>query len=158
MKKRNRVTRIVTVLLAVLFLVALPLSVSAQGVDSVDGMDFPVIEGYAPLEGSDVQPRGFTRNYSKYLTSSSSFVMSDSNWYGENVVLVQFNSSNGPSQISVYVIDGGGNTIGPTTISLSRSAGFLLKSVAGSFEVYARKTAGYDGNVNLSVTLTSTYA
>ena len=108
-------------------------------------------------EYPDVQPYGFTREYTKNLTSSTAYIMGDSNWFGENAVSVQFKSSNGPTQISVYVIDGGGNTIGPKTIALSKSAGFLLISVSGSFEVYARKTAGYDGNVSLTVTLTNSY-
>lgn len=157
MKKYNCATRIFSIFLVVLFAIVLPLSVSAQEVDLPDEMTFPIIEGRAGLEDSSIQPHSFTRTYEKYLTSSSTYIMGDSNWFGEDTVLVEFSSSKGPSQISVYVIDGAGNTIGPKTISLSRSAGFLLKSVSGSFEVYAKKTAGYDGDVTLKVQLTNTY-
>ena len=135
----------------------MPLAVSAQEVDVSEEMTFPVAESKMGLEDSSIQPRSFTRTYTKYLTSSSVLVMSDGNWFGEDTVLVQFEASNGPTQISAYVVDGAGNTIGPKTISLSRSAGFLLKSVSGSFEVYARKAAGYNGNVTMKVQLTNTY-
>lgn len=45
MKKHNRVTRMMSILLAVLLIVALPLSVSAQEVDSAVEMTFPIMEG-----------------------------------------------------------------------------------------------------------------
>lgn len=154
MKKNNCLTRLKSILLAVLLIFALPLSVSAQEVDPTDEI---IVSGISVPDNSEVHPEGFTRQYTRYLTSSSAIIMSDSNWFGEDTVLVQFKSSEGPTQISVYVIDGAGNTIGPRTIDLSKTSGFLLRSVSGSFEVYARKSAGYDGNVTVSVTLTNTY-
>lgn len=157
MKKNSLVTRIFSIFLVALFIVAMPLAVSAQEVDVSEEMIFPVAESMMGLEDPSIQPRSFTKTYTKYLTSSSVLIMSDGNWFGEDTVLVQFTSSDGPTQISVYVVDGKGNTIGPKTISLSRSAGFLLKSVSGSFEVYARKASGYDGNVTMTVQLTNSY-
>lgn len=157
MKKHSCISRVLSILLVALIATVLPLSVSAQEVILPDDMEFPSVEEKSVLEGSSIQPQGFTKTYTKYLTSSSTYIMGDSNWFGEDVVLVEFTSSEGPTQISVYVIDGAGNTIGPKSISLSRSAGFMLKSVSGTFEVYAKKTAGYDGNVTVKVQLTNTY-
>ncbi len=157
MKKNNLAKRFFSVFLVALLAIAMPLAVSAQEVNVPEEMIFPITEDKVGLDDSSIQPRGFTRICNEYLTSTPILILGDSNWFGEDVVLVEFTSSDGPTQISVYVVDGEGNTIGPKTISLSRSAGFLLKSVSGSFEVYARKTAGYDGDVTMTVQLTNTY-
>ena len=84
-------------------------------------------------------------------------VMSDGNWFGEELVIVRFTSSEGPTSISVYALDSAGNKIGPRTISLGGAASFVLKNVSGSFEIYASSNAGKNGNVKLTVVL-STYA
>lgn len=157
MKKNNLAKRIFSVFLVALLAIAMPLAVSAQEVNVPEEMIFPIAEDKVGLDDSSIQPRGFTRTYTRYLTSSPVLIVSDGNWFGEDAVLVQFTDSKGPTQISVYVVDGEGNTIGPKTISLSRSTGFLLKTVSGSFEVYARKAAGYDGDVTMKVQLTNTY-
>lgn len=133
--------------LAIIFVIALPISISAQTVD-------------IPSPNSEVQPQSFTREYTTYLTSSTRQVMSDGNWFGEELVIVRFTSSEGPTSISVYALDSAGNKIGPRTtrtISLGGAASFVLKNVSGSFEIYASSNAGKNGNVKLTVVL-STYA
>ena len=138
--KKNFKIKMTSLFLAIIFVIALPISISAQTVD-------------IPSPNSEVQPQSFTREYTTYLTSSTRQVMSDGNWFGEELVIVRFTSSEGPTSISVYALDSAGNKIGPRTISLGGAASF----VSGSFEIYASSNAGKNGNVKLTVVL-STYA
>lgn len=142
--KKNFKIKMTSLFLAIIFVIALPISISAQTVD-------------IPSPNSEVQPQSFTREYTTYLTSSTRQVMSDGNWFGEELVIVRFTSSEGPTSISVYALDSAGNKIGPRTISLGGAASFVLKNVSGSFEIYASSNAGKNGNVKLTVVL-STYA
>ena len=142
--KKNFKIKMTSLFLAIIFVIALPISISAQTVD-------------IPSPNSEVQPQSFTREYTTYLTSSTRQVMSDGNWFGEELVIVRFTSSEGPTSISVYALDSAGNKIGPRTISLGGAASFVLKNVSGSFEIYASSNAGKNGNVKLTVVL-SAYA
>ena len=86
--KKNFKIKMTSLFLAIIFVIALPISISAQTVD-------------IPSPNSEVQPQSFTREYTTYLTSSTRQVMSDGNWFGEELVIVRFTSSEGPTSISV---------------------------------------------------------
>lgn len=147
MKKCSRVIRGLPVSLAVLLILVFPMSASAQGTGASPAKRFSNSEGFS------VQPRGFVRQAARTLTSSSRQFMRGANLYGENTVSIQFVSSCGPVQLSVYVIDGAGSKIGPKTICLADGADFALHDASGPFSVYARNSAGYDGEVTLNITL-----
>ena len=73
--KKNFKIKMTSLFLAIIFVIALPISISAQTVD-------------IPSPNSEVQPQSFTREYTTYLTSSTRQVMSDGNWFGEELVIV----------------------------------------------------------------------
>lgn len=143
--RKNFKIKMTSLFLAIIFVIALPISISAQTVD-------------IPSPNSEVQPQSFTREYiniSNFFNAAKLWVIG--NWFGEELVIVRFTSSEGPTSISVYALDSAGNKIGPRTISLGGAASFVLKNVSGSFEIYASSNAGKNGNVKLTVVL-STYA
>lgn len=124
-------------------LFAIPLSASAEAVNT----------NTTEIETVSVQPREIDQTKTMRLTSSYQYVLGDDNWWGDRTVRVYFEKSEGPTQISVYVLDKNGNRVGTKLISLGSNASFRLPEDGGSFSVYASKSDGKDGNATIRVTL-----
>ena len=83
-----------------------------------------------------IEPRGFSRTYEMDLSYLYSYVMSDSNWWGEGTVTVSFTAySTGPQQVEVFVKDKNGNQSDYTILKNGNKK--VFKIPAGEFSVYA---------------------
>ena len=82
--KKKTFQRILAMLFVCVMLFALPFSASAKAVD-VEKETNPEIS-----EVDAIEPRGFSRTYEMDLSYLYSYVMSDSNWWGEGTVTVSF--------------------------------------------------------------------
>ena len=80
--KKKTFQRILAMLFVCVMLFALPFSASAKAVD-VEKETNPEIS-----EVDAIEPRGFSRTYEMDLSYLYSYVMSDSNWWGEGTVTV----------------------------------------------------------------------
>lgn len=139
MRKRRR---IISLLLSVVLLMCMVIPVNAASVDeSMNGSSV----------SADVQPRSFYREYTKYCTTSSSQVMADDNWWGENSLVISMVSNSGPTEVYVTVIDSTTRPIGGGYVTLNSA--LSLNIPGGPFAVLAMRTAGTNGNVTFGVSL-----
>ena len=128
--KKKTYQRILAMLFVCVMLFALPFSASAKAVD-VEKETNPEIS-----EVDAIEPRGFSRTYEMDLSYLYSYVMSDSNWWGEGTVTVSFTAySTGPQQVEVFVKDKNGNQSDYTILKNGNKK--VFKIPAGEFSVYA---------------------
>ena len=143
--KKIKMKKALGLLLALVMAFAVPFSASAAEVEFSDDNGFV---------SQAIEPRTIDVHPTKSLTSSYQLIRKDDNWWGDRTVYVKMEASEGPTSVSVYVLDKEGKSLGVRTLQLSQSTTYTLPVGGGAFGVYAKRVGGYNGNVTFHIKLT----
>ena len=141
MKKGRFSHRILSLLLASLFLFLLAVPASATTLSSEPSGDL------------SVQPRGFVKTKTIYVQENVFYdFFQDDNWWSQTHLTVTFKSTEGPQTIGISVWDNDGYSSGGD-ISVGEALSFKINPAP--FRIMATKIdgCGPDGNVTLIITL-----